>query len=137
MIFTTQKQREERMAICKSCKHYRTSTNSCGTLLLGEEVTYRKKKVKLCGCVMPLKTQFKTSSCPIEKWHSTVDASALESIREIVEQVNKTRKVNIDEATQLIEVYNKVFGANRDVKKAIGCGGCMKEIIKEFNEVLK
>lgn len=137
MIFVNNKVREERMAICRACKHYKSVTNSCGTLLLGEEVPYKRGKAKLCGCVMPLKTQFKTSSCPIKKWTSTVDTKALESIREIVENIEKRGKVSAEEGKLLIDVYNKTFETNKDVDKAMGCGGCMREIIKEFREVLK
>lgn len=44
--------REERLAICRSCKYFYPKLQKC----------------LQCGCVMPLKTRLKNASCPIHKW---------------------------------------------------------------------
>lgn len=43
---------EERYAICKECKWFRSSTKQC----------------KKCYCIMPLKVLLKNAHCPIKKW---------------------------------------------------------------------
>ena len=43
---------EYRMSICNSCEFLIELTKQC----------------KKCGCIMPLKTKLKNSSCPIGKW---------------------------------------------------------------------
>ena len=72
----------ERLKICRACKHYRPEFNTCGTLILGDklspedlelaeaanEVTHYRKKLRLCGCVMPVKTKYSLFRCPINKW---------------------------------------------------------------------
>lgn len=137
MIFTTQREREQRMAICKACKHFQSTTNSCGTLIVGNTITKGKKKVHLCGCVMPIKTQFKTSSCPIGSWQSTVDTQSLEEIKEILEKADREKRITGQDGVALVKTYNKIFGTKKDVNNAMSCGNCMREIIKEFKEIIK
>ena len=49
-VFIDKEKYEERIEICKSCPH-------------------RKKWVcSKCGCVIPAKAKFGSSSCPIGKW---------------------------------------------------------------------
>jgi len=48
---------EERRAICKSCKYYKSMFSICGK----------------CGCYMPLKTKYDNSFCPIGKWIEYVE----------------------------------------------------------------
>ena len=69
---------KERYAICQGCKFFVKETRSCGPLILGRnlspdelkslEVRHYKRKVRLCGCVMKLKTLLPFSSCPADKW---------------------------------------------------------------------
>jgi hypothetical protein len=47
---------KERYVICKSCEYFDNLFKLC----------------KKCGCFMPVKTQFKRFSCPIEKWNKVV-----------------------------------------------------------------
>ena len=43
--------KESRMSLCRSCEHF-TKMQICNK----------------CACFMPLKTWFKISKCPLEKW---------------------------------------------------------------------
>lgn len=45
----------ERWAICQSCEHLYTPTNTC----------------KVCGCFMKVKTNMAYASCPKKKWLAT------------------------------------------------------------------
>jgi hypothetical protein len=72
----------ERLTTCKACKHFVELTQSCGTLILGNKlspedlaeaeennrVTHYRKKTRLCGCRMPVKTKYALARCPINKW---------------------------------------------------------------------
>jgi len=42
----------ERLKICQECDKYIKTARMCG----------------VCKCFMPLKTKFKVSKCPLEKW---------------------------------------------------------------------
>jgi hypothetical protein len=59
---------EDRLNICRSCDHFVKSTQSCGTLILGATIIHKGKKVRLCGCVMPIKTEFAFAACAVGKW---------------------------------------------------------------------
>jgi hypothetical protein len=70
--------RKERWETCKGCKFFVAATSSCGPLITGRtltpeetkqlEVRHYKKKVRLCGCVMKVKTFLPFASCPAGKW---------------------------------------------------------------------
>ena len=70
--------RKERWDTCKGCKFFVAATSSCGPLITGRtltaeetkqlEVRHYKKKVRLCGCVMKVKTFLPFASCPAGKW---------------------------------------------------------------------
>lgn len=57
-----------RMSKCNSCQFLKPGTGSCGTLLLGDTVQFNFMTVKLCGCVVSLKTEVPSERCPISKW---------------------------------------------------------------------
>jgi hypothetical protein len=86
---------------------------------------------------MPIKTQFKTSSCPIGSWQSTVDTQSLEEIKEILEKADREKRITGQDGVALVKTYNKIFGTKKDVNNAMSCGNCMREIIKEFKEIIK
>lgn len=44
--------KQQRLEICKSCEHNKVGVCS------------------KCGCVLTLKTQWKATKCPVEKWGS-------------------------------------------------------------------
>jgi len=121
MIFIDRKTREERMSICKGCEHYNETTRSCGTLVLGDDlgelvsVKGKKRKVRLCGCVMPMKTKFKTASCPLKKWVSKVDADAIKDLQKLVEIADKYQRFSHEELKQFYKAYNQTFEAGKQL----------------------
>lgn len=64
--------------ICKACKYSQRHPVfgvTCGTLdiisvppVFGNTVWIDGKPVKLCGCVMKVKTALPNQSCPLSKW---------------------------------------------------------------------
>lgn len=71
---------EEKLAICKECPYSKKSkwfgeaVTTCGTLnlltfppVIGDVVMHEGKEIKLCGCVMNIKSLFELK-CPADKW---------------------------------------------------------------------
>ena len=87
MLLVDSKIADQRLEICRKCKHFVTTTASCGTLILGKTITYKKKKVKLCGCAMPIKTKLKMGSCPIGKWDSDFEKSLITDLEKHLEEM--------------------------------------------------
>ena len=62
---------QERLKVCHDCDHHRdfmAGTITCGTFILGDVVKINNREIKLCGCVMDIKTQLEKSTCPLNKW---------------------------------------------------------------------
>ena len=72
MLFAKHNEYKRRLDICRACKFFEPSTQSCGPLILGAdeeiEVKFKRKSIKLCGCVMPVKAKLAFASCPASKW---------------------------------------------------------------------
>ena len=140
MIFIDRKTREERMSICKGCDHYNETTRSCGTLVLGDDlgelvsVKGKKRKVRLCGCVMPMKTKFKTASCPIGKWKSAVDNKAIADLQKLVEIADKYQRFSNEELKLFYQSYNQTFGASKQLSS---CSSCVRQMVQEAREAIK
>ena len=49
---STEELHETRLAICKTCEHFKPKSERCA----------------LCGCFMKLKTKLENASCPVGKW---------------------------------------------------------------------
>ena len=140
MIFIDRKTREERMIICKGCEYYNETTRSCGTLVLGDDlgelvkVKGKKRKVRLCGCVIPVKTKFKTASCPLKKWTSKVDADALKDLQKLVKIADQYRRFSNEELKQFYKAYNQTFGASKELSS---CSSCVRQMVQEAREAIK
>lgn len=61
-----------RRAICHTCPAYHPSTDSCGRLILDAIspmlVNVDGQQVEPCGCIITLKTMFRSEQCPASKW---------------------------------------------------------------------
>lgn len=132
MLLVENKIAEHRLDLCKKCTHFVSKTASCGTLILGNTITHKKKKIKLCGCAMPIKTKLKIGSCPIGKWESEFER---ELILQLKEELNEELHVlSHDKNVKLTELYNKFTGEN---KKLSTCTPCVKKMVDTLNELLK
>ena len=74
--------RAQRLTTCQACKHFKPSTHSCGTLIIGRkltpeelaeaeennQITHYRKKTRLCGCYIPEKSKYSLERCPVNKW---------------------------------------------------------------------
>lgn len=131
----------ERLNTCKKCKFFKPLTQSCGTLLVGKivdaeenSVTHYKEKIKLCGCIMPIKTKFVFASCPAHKWFA-LDWKE-DEIAELDVFINRIYKANKIEPHDLHQLYawaSKVIGKKQDIS---GCASCIRDLITEFRRQL-
>jgi hypothetical protein len=121
---------DTRLEICRACKHFVKKTASCGTLILGKTIQHKKKKIKLCGCAMPIKTKLKIASCPIGKWYSSFDEKLIEELEKELGKVDGrlTGKQN----KKLTDLYNKFTGSKKNVSTCTPCVVKMIETLKEI-----
>lgn len=143
MIFTDNKTKNERLAICQGCEFFKSEAFSCGTFLptkilkgelKGDEVEYKGKKYTLCGCNMRQKAKFKTAKCPVGKWKAVVNQRDLNRLKKLIEEVDGKRSIKVEQGKEILQQYNKTFDAGRIFKK---CGSCLNDLIKESKEAIK
>jgi len=131
----------ERLNICKSCKFYKSTFGTCGTPLIGgkvepeeNSVTYYKEKIKLCGCFMEVKTKFRFTSCPANKWHALdMKPEEIKALDEFINRINKANKIQQDDMQMLYYWYSKI---TKKHQQPSGCASCIRDLINEFSRQL-
>jgi hypothetical protein len=131
----------ERLAICKKCKFFKPLTQSCGTLIVGNtvdpeenSVTYYKEKIKLCGCIMPIKTMFRFASCPAHKWFALDwKQEEIAELNEFIHRIHKANKIEAHDLQQLYKWATKMTGVHQQPS---GCASCIRDLINEFRRQL-
>ena len=132
MFFVSAQKHSDRLNTCKVCKYYVTDTKSCGTLIVGKTITYKGKRVKLCGCVMPIKAKLKVGSCPLDKWTSLIDKEHLEEIKQLVNEVGGT--ITAHQNHRITELWNIAAGDNRKVSN---CNSCVNGMIEKLKLLIE
>jgi len=132
-IFVDNKEKEHRRALCLSCEFYKADTRTCGTFRglnpLGDKVSYNGEEYTLCGCIMPVKWQFSSSSCSVGKWHRHISDEALKELSEIVKEYRGKPSVQNKEMQRIVDAYNM---ATSKKAKYTNCGKCIKEMLDEL-----
>jgi len=132
MFYVSAQKHSDRLHICTECKYYKTETKSCGTLIVGKKITYKGKKVKLCGCIMPIKAKLKVGSCPLDKWSASIDKAHLEEIKQIVGEVDG--KITAHQNTRITKLWNIAAGDNRKVSN---CNSCVNGMIEKLRLLIE
>ena len=144
-LFTSEEQKQERLAKCRECKFYVESTKSCGTFLGKKlaklkggdlvEIEGRKKKVRLCGCYLPAKANLKMSSCPLPKpykrWDSTITKKDLRYIKKMLGNESPTKEW----MQEMFLTYNKTF-TRQEPSNSLTCGSCIARMINQLKELV-
>lgn len=138
MLFVKSSEYNRRLAICRNCKFFEASTQSCGSLIVGGEeqieVMYRKKSIHLCGCVMPIKAKLSLATCPAGKWKGLLTDEEKLALIELLDTIESTGK--IDDAQR-----NKFYAYKDQITQAYNerstCSACIKREIKTMRESLK
>lgn len=135
MFLISAQKRSNRLEICKNCEHYLPSTKSCGTLGFGTEIELEDgEKIKLCGCIMPIKTGLRISSCPLNKWTSELSKDDLENIKLLLKDLEGAVSISGNQNRQLTELWNKASGG---LKQVTNCNTCIRKTIEELKEFIK
>ena len=134
MFVISAQKRSDRLEICKGCEHYRSATKSCGTLGIGTWITDGKKKMKLCGCIMPIKTTLRIASCPLNKWTRYISDEDIENIKLLLKDLDGKNVIQGNQNHQLTELWNKASGGNKTVSN---CNSCVRQTIQELKNFIK
>jgi hypothetical protein len=137
------------MQICQTCKYFKQTTRSCGTLVFGRalkpeeieeakkenRIKYYKKKVRLCGCFMPAKTFGIFQTCPIGKWG--VHALSEEEMQQILSFVDTLPKFGTYKSETIKELnkwYKLLTGSRKNIST---CPTCVRETVRTFRREIK
>lgn len=131
----------ERYKICQSCKHFRAPTKSCGTLILGDrlspedlaeaekanEITHYRKRLRLCGCKMNMKTHLALFRCPVNKWgrYKLTDAETA-ALREFLSGLPTQGVYTQEHVKQAANWFTKMTG------KSYGCSSCNAKVVFNY-----
>lgn len=139
---------ERRWSICKSCKFYKPSTNSCGTLIIGRRITdeerkeleeelnitYYRKKLRLCGCVLSLKIPLPYQKCPVDKWgFGDCTKEEYEELKTFLSNVPMLGTFKSEHILQLNQWYKRITGIKKNVPL---CGNCIKQTIADMKQMV-
>lgn len=133
--------RNSRLEKCHGCKFFQSNFGTCGTPVVGKyvelpqnEATYYKEKIRLCGCVMKIKTKLKFASCPIGKWGPDfIDGQLLEKMRGFLEGILTKSSLTWEE---VVELYNYINSLSKRRYKVSSCPTCIANFITELAEHL-
>jgi len=116
---TSTRNYQNRLDVCKKCKHFRKSTNQC----------------KKCGCFMRIKAAIAFTKCPIDKWdrEHNVTSDQLSILRRLLGEIKK-HKVTGDQNIGITNLYNEIFGMRKSVSS---CSSCVAQLINDLEKVLE
>jgi hypothetical protein len=138
MLFAKSNEYKRRLEICRTCKFFEPSTQSCGTLIVGEEVEtevlFRRKSIKLCGCVMPIKAKLAFASCPASKWNGVLSMDEQIEFKRFLLDMKAQGRLEQNDMLKFYSFKDKATGAFNERST---CPPCVKKDINEFLESMK
>ena len=138
MLFAKSNEYKRRLEICRTCKFFEPSTQSCGTLIVGAdeeiEVLFRKKSIKLCGCVMPIKAKLAFASCPASKWNGVLSMDEQIEFKRFLLDMKAQGRLEQNDMLRFYSFKDKATGAFNERST---CPPCVKKDINTFLESMK
>ena len=139
MLFAKHNEYKRRLDICRACKFFEPSTQSCGTLILGDEVEttevlFRRKTIKLCGCVMPVKAKLAFASCPASKWDGVLSTEEQIEFKRFLLDMKAQGRLEQKDMLKFYSFKDKATGAFNERST---CPPCVKKDINSFLESMK
>jgi hypothetical protein len=139
MLFAKHNEYKRRLDICRACKFFEPSTQSCGTLILGNEVEttevlFRRKSIKLCGCVMPVKAKLAFASCPASKWEGVLSVEEQIEFKRFLLDMKAQGRLEQKDMLRFYSFKDKATGAFNERST---CPPCVKKDINTFLESMK
>jgi hypothetical protein len=138
MLFAKSNEYKRRLEICRTCKFFEASTQSCGSLIVGEEVEtevlFRRKSIKLCGCVMPIKAKLAFASCPASKWEGVLSLEEQIEFKRFLLDMKAQGRLEQKDMLRFYSFKDKATGAFNERST---CPPCVKKDINTFLESMK
>ena len=138
MLFAKHNEYKRRLDICRACKFFEPSTQSCGTLIVGDEVEtevlFRRKSIKLCGCVMPVKAKLAFASCPASKWDGVLSIEEQIEFKRFLLDMKAQGRLEQKDMLKFYSFKDKATGAFNERST---CPPCVKKDINSFLESMK
>jgi len=138
MLFAKSNEYKRRLEICRTCKFFEASTQSCGQLIVGEEVEtevlFRRKSIKLCGCVMPIKAKLAFASCPASKWDGVLSMEEQIEFKRFLLDMKAQGRLEDKDMLKFYSFKDKATGAFNERST---CPPCVKKDINTFLESMK
>ena len=138
MLFAKHNEYKRRLDICRACKFFEPSTQSCGPLILGAdeeiEVKFKRKSIKLCGCVMPVKAKLAFASCPASKWNGVLSVEEQIEFKRFLLDMKAQGRLEQNDMLKFYKFKDKATGAFNERST---CPPCVKKDINSFLESMK
>ena len=138
MLFAKSNEYKRRLEICRTCKFFEASTQSCGSLIVGDEVEtevlFRRKSIKLCGCVMPIKAKLAFASCPASKWDGVLSLEEQIEFKRFLLDMKAQGRLEEKDMLRFYSFKDKATGAFNERST---CPPCVKKDINTFLESMK
>jgi len=138
MLFAKSNEYKRRLEICRTCKFFEPSTQSCGSLIVGDEVEtevlFRRKSIKLCGCVMPIKAKLAFASCPASKWDGVLSIEEQIEFKRFLLDMKAQGRLEQKDMLKFYSFKDKATGAFNERST---CPPCVKKDINTFLESMK
>lgn len=138
MLFAKHNEYKRRLDICRACKFFEPSTQSCGPLIIGSdeeiEVKFKRKSIKLCGCVMPVKAKLAFASCPASKWDGVLSIEEQIEFKRFLLDMKAQGRLEQNDMLKFYSFKDKATGAFNERST---CPPCVKKDINSFLESMK
>ena len=138
MLFAKHNEYKRRLDICRACKFFEAPTQSCGPLILGAdeeiEVKFKRKTIKLCGCVMPVKAKLAFASCPASKWDGVLSVEEQIEFKRFLLDMKAQGRLEQNDMLKFYKFKDKATGAFNERST---CPPCVKKDINSFLESMK
>lgn len=138
MLFAKHHEYKRRLDICRACKFFEASTQSCGPLIVGAEeeieVKFKRKSIKLCGCVMPVKAKLAFASCPASKWDGVLSVEEQIEFKRFLLDMKAQGRLEQNDMLKFYSFKDKATGAFNERST---CPPCVKKDINSFLESMK
>jgi hypothetical protein len=138
MLFAKSNEYKRRLEICRTCKFFEPSTQSCGPLIVGAdeeiEVKFKRKSIKLCGCVMPIKAKLAFASCPASKWNGVLSMDEQIEFKQFLLDMKAQGRLEQKDMLRFYSFKDKATGAFNERST---CPPCVKKDINTFLESMK
>lgn len=133
MLFVKHEEYQRRLSICKECKFYEPTTRSCGPLIIGKnvetEVKFKRKTIRLCGCVMPIKAKQGIYGCPAQKWLPILSKEQIKAMRQIVLDIRDKKVLPMEDVKTLYALKSELYGQKF---KPTTCSPCVNKVINDL-----